>query len=74
MAHPCDRPVAERKAALDSFDHGQRVIDMLFPWQVRHGGYTRGFGTGKTMTQHAIARWCDADIIVYMDAVNGGTR
>jgi V/A-type H+-transporting ATPase subunit A len=44
---------------------GQRVIDTLFP--VARGGTVAipgGFGTGKTMTQHAIAKWCDAPVIV----------
>ncbi|MCP4590403.1 MAG: V-type ATP synthase subunit A, partial [bacterium] len=45
---------------------GQRVIDALFP--VAKGGTVSipgGFGTGKTMTQQAVAKWCDADLIVY---------
>ena len=46
---------------------GQRVIDTLFP--IAKGGTAAipgGFGTGKTMTQHQLAKWSDADIIVYV--------
>jgi V/A-type H+-transporting ATPase subunit A len=54
---------------------GQRVIDTLFP--VPKGGTVTipgGFGTGKTMTQHAIAKWCDADIIVYIGCGERGNE
>jgi len=54
---------------------GQRVIDTLFP--VAKGGTVAipgGFGTGKTMTQQAIAKWCDADIIVYIGCGERGNE
>lgn len=54
---------------------GQRVIDTLFP--LAKGGTVAipgGFGTGKTMTQHAIAKWCDADIIVYIGCGERGNE
>lgn len=54
---------------------GQRVIDTLFP--VAKGGAAAvpgGFGTGKTMTQHQIAKWCDADIIVYIGCGERGNE
>jgi V/A-type H+-transporting ATPase subunit A len=54
---------------------GQRVIDTLFP--VAKGGTVAipgGFGTGKTMTQHAIAKWCDASIIVYIGCGERGNE
>jgi V/A-type H+-transporting ATPase subunit A len=54
---------------------GQRVIDTLFP--VAKGGTVAipgGFGTGKTMTQHAIAKWCDAEIIVYIGCGERGNE
>lgn len=54
---------------------GLRVIDVLFP--VAKGGCAAvpgGFGTGKTMTQHAIAKWCDADIIVYIGCGERGNE
>jgi V/A-type H+-transporting ATPase subunit A len=69
------RPVAERKSLRLPLITGQRVIDMLFP--LAKGGTVAipgGFGTGKTMTQHAIARWCDADIIVYIGCGERGNE
>jgi V/A-type H+/Na+-transporting ATPase subunit A len=54
---------------------GQRVIDALFP--VAKGGTVSipgGFGTGKTMTQQAIAKWCDADLIVYIGCGERGNE
>lgn len=69
------RPVAERKPLVQPLITGQRVIDMLFP--LAKGGTVAipgGFGTGKTMTQHAIARWCDADIIVYIGCGERGNE
>jgi V/A-type H+-transporting ATPase subunit A len=54
---------------------GLRVIDVLFP--LSKGGTAAipgGFGTGKTMTQHAIAKWCDADIIVYIGCGERGNE
>jgi V/A-type H+-transporting ATPase subunit A len=69
------RPVSERKPLSIPLITGQRVIDMLFP--LAKGGTVAipgGFGTGKTMTQHAIARWCDADIIVYIGCGERGNE
>ena len=54
---------------------GQRVIDSLFP--IAKGGTTAvpgGFGTGKTVTQHQIAKWCDADIIFYVGCGERGNE
>ena len=54
---------------------GQRVIDVFFP--ISRGGTAAipgGFGTGKTMTQHALAKWCDADIIVYIGCGERGNE
>ncbi len=54
---------------------GQRVIDTLFP--VAKGGTVAipgGFGTGKTMTQQAVAKWCDANIIVYIGCGERGNE
>lgn len=54
---------------------GQRVIDALFP--VARGGTVSipgGFGTGKTMTQQAVAKWCDADLIVYIGCGERGNE
>ena len=54
---------------------GQRIIDTLFP--VAKGGAAAipgGFGTGKTMTQHQLAKWCDADIIIYVGCGERGNE
>lgn len=54
---------------------GQRVIDTLFP--IARGGAAAipgDFGTGKTMTQHQIAKWADADIIVYIGCGERGNE
>jgi V/A-type H+-transporting ATPase subunit A len=54
---------------------GQRVLDTLFP--VSRGGAVvvpGGFGTGKTMIQHALAKWCDADLVVYIGCGERGNE
>ena len=69
------RPVASRKYADAPLITGQRVIDTLFP--LAKGGTAAipgGFGTGKTMTQHQLAKWCDADIIVYIGCGERGNE
>lgn len=69
------RPVKERLPLSIPLITGQRVIDTLFP--VAKGGTVAipgGFGTGKTMTQHAIAKWCDASIIVYIGCGERGNE
>jgi V/A-type H+-transporting ATPase subunit A len=70
------RPTGERlPAGGRPLITGQRVIDTLFP--VVRGGTVAipgGFGTGKTMTQHAIAKWCDAEIIVYIGCGERGNE
>jgi len=69
------RPVRERKPISIPLVTGQRVIDTLFP--IAKGGTAAipgGFGTGKTMTQHQLAKWCDADIIVYVGCGERGNE
>ncbi len=69
------RPVKERKPITRPLITGQRVIDTLFP--IAKGGTAAipgGFGTGKTMTQHQLAKWCDADIIVYIGCGERGNE
>lgn len=69
------RPVKERLYANVPLLTGQRVIDTLFP--IAKGGTAAipgGFGTGKTMTQHQLAKWCDADIIVYVGCGERGNE
>ena len=69
------RPVKERLAPSKPLITGERVIDVFFP--ISKGGTAAipgGFGTGKTMTQHAIAKWCDADVIVYIGCGERGNE
>ena len=69
------RPVSMRKSPFCPLITGQRVIDSLFP--LSKGGVCAipgGFGTGKTMTQHQLAKWCDADIIVYIGCGERGNE
>jgi V/A-type H+-transporting ATPase subunit A len=69
------RPFAERRAPSRPLVTGQRVIDTFFP--VARGGTAAipgGFGTGKTMTQHALAKWADADVIVYVGCGERGNE
>lgn len=69
------RPVDERMPISKPLVTGQRVIDTFFP--IAKGGTAAipgGFGTGKTMTQHQIAKWCNADIIVYIGCGERGNE
>ena len=69
------RPVAQRMPATRPLVTGQRVIDTMFP--LAKGGAAAipgGFGTGKTMTQHQLAKWCDADIIIYVGCGERGNE
>jgi V/A-type H+-transporting ATPase subunit A len=69
------RPVKQRLPISMPLVTGQRVIDTLFP--IAKGGTAAipgGFGTGKTMTQHQLAKWCDADIIVYVGCGERGNE
>lgn len=69
------RPVSERLPSQKPLVTGQRIIDTVFP--VAKGGAAAipgGFGTGKTMTQHQLAKWCDADIIIYVGCGERGNE
>ena len=69
------RPVMKRFPASRPLVTGQRILDTLFP--IAKGGTAAipgGFGTGKTMTQHSIAKWSDADIIVYIGCGERGNE
>lgn len=69
------RPVKKRLTISTPLISGQRVIDTLFP--IAKGGTAAvpgGFGTGKTMMQHQFAKWCDADIIVYVGCGERGNE
>ena len=69
------RPVKERLSPDTPLITGQRVIDTLFP--IAKGGAAAipgGFGTGKTMLQHQLAKWSDADIIIYVGCGERGNE
>jgi V/A-type H+/Na+-transporting ATPase subunit A len=69
------RPYLRKLGMDEPLVTGQRVIDVFFP--ISRGGTSAipgGFGTGKTMTQHALAKWCDADIIVYIGCGERGNE
>lgn len=69
------RPTMSRLPLTIPLVSGQRVIDTLFP--IAKGGTAGvpgGFGTGKTMMQHQFAKWCDADIIVYIGCGERGNE
>ena len=69
------RLVKQKQAVNTPLITGQRIIDSLFP--IAKGGIAAvpgGFGTGKTMTQHQLAKWSDADIIVYIGCGERGNE
>lgn len=69
------RPVKNRLMPTIPLITGQRIMDTLFP--VAKGGTAAipgGFGTGKTMNQHQLAKWCDADIIIYVGCGERGNE
>lgn len=69
------RPIGKRYPADRPLVTGQRILDTLFP--IAKGGTAAlpgGFGTGKTMTQHQLAKWCDADIIIYIGCGERGNE
>lgn len=69
------RPFAKRRPLEKPLVTGQRIIDTLYP--IAKGGAAAipgGFGTGKTMTQHQLAKWSDADIIVYIGCGERGNE
>ncbi len=69
------RPVSKRFPSDRPLITGQRIIDTLFP--IAKGGTAAipgGFGTGKTMMQHQLAKWSDADIIVYIGCGERGNE
>ena len=69
------RPVAQRLPANEPLVTGQRILDTLFP--VARGGRAAipgGFGTGKTVLQETLAKWCHADVIVYVGCGERGNE
>ena len=69
------RPIKQRLECNVPLITGQRIIDTVAP--LAKGGTAAipgGFGTGKTMTQHQLAKWCDADIIIYVGCGERGNE
>jgi V/A-type H+-transporting ATPase subunit A len=69
------RPIAARLPPRDPLTTGTRVIDALFP--LAKGGSAiipGGFGTGKTVLQHALSRWSDVDVVVYIGCGERGNE
>jgi V/A-type H+-transporting ATPase subunit A len=69
------RPISTRYGTTQPLVTGQRIMDTLFP--LAKGGTAAipgGFGTGKTMNQHQIAKWADADIIIYIGCGERGNE
>ncbi|KKM94519.1 hypothetical protein LCGC14_1197540, partial [marine sediment metagenome] len=69
------RPFKERDEPKEPLITGIRVIDLLFP--ITKGGtigVPGGFGTGKTVIQQSLAKWCDADIIVFVGCGERGNE
>ena len=69
------RPYAEKLPPLEPMVTGQRIIDTLFP--IARGGVAAvpgPFGSGKTVVQHQLAKWAEADIIVYVGCGERGNE
>ncbi|NCF25667.1 MAG: V-type ATP synthase subunit A [Gammaproteobacteria bacterium] len=69
------RPAVKRLPPREPLVTGQRIMDTLFP--VARGGRAAlpgGFGTGKTILQESLAKWCDADVIVYVGCGERGNE
>ncbi|MFX1267228.1 MAG: V-type ATP synthase subunit A [Promethearchaeota archaeon] len=69
------RPYKERITSEEPLITGIRIIDLLFP--IAKGGTVAvpgGFGTGKTVIQQSLAKWCDADIIIFVGCGERGNE
>ncbi len=69
------RPFAKKLSPDCPLITGQRVVDALFP--IAKGGVAAipgPFGSGKTVTQHQLAKWADADIVVYIGCGERGNE
>ncbi|MGB4471792.1 MAG: V-type ATP synthase subunit A, partial [Limnochordia bacterium] len=69
------RPYKEKLPPVEPMVTGQRVIDTLFP--IAKGGVAAvpgPFGSGKTVVQHQLAKWADADIVVYIGCGERGNE
>ncbi len=73
VRHP--RPVKKKLAPAEPLITGQRILDTFFP--MAKGGTAAipgGFGTGKTVTQHQLAKWADAEIVIYVGCGERGNE
>ncbi len=69
------RPVAEKRAPAEPLITGQRVIDAFFPLGKGGTACVPGpFGSGKTVIQHQLAKWADAEIVVYVGCGERGNE
>jgi len=69
------RPVKERLMPTIPLITGQRVLDFLFP--IAKGGTAAipgGFGTGKTVTEQQLSKWCDAQVVIYIGCGERGNE
>ena len=69
------RPVVRKMDPNLPFITGTRILDTFFP--VAQGGYSiipGGFGTGKTVTEQTLAKWAQADIVIYVGCGERGSR
>ncbi len=70
-----NRPYKRRESPIEPLITGMRVIDLLFP--IAKGGTVAvpgGFGTGKTVIQQSLAKWCNADVIVFVGCGERGNE
>jgi len=69
------RPVAEKIAPIEPLITGQRVVDAFFPLGKGGTACVPGpFGSGKTVIQHQLAKWADAEIVVYVGCGERGNE
>ena len=69
------RPIRQRLRVMEPLITGQRIIDTFFP--LGKGGTAAipgGFGTGKTITQHQLAKWANAEVVVYIGCGERGNE
>lgn len=69
------RPYHDRRDDVTPLNTGQRVVDLLFPVAIGStAAVPGGFGTGKTVLLQQLAKWCDADVIVYVGCGERGNE
>ena len=69
------RPARERLENSEALWTGQRVLDLLFPMaRGSTAAVPGGFGTGKTVLLQQLAKWCDADVIIYVGCGERGNE